>query len=336
MLHGLPEDTHPCLLVQCAYEVQDVDRLLDLAPRSARYNVATGSHTEAVQDFRVLSAHLDRIAPADLGPWLEEWASEESLVDSIDEAIRLIAVARAHYRPVGDQRAESRTLQLGSAVLRARWAAGTGGRHRRSAISVLGPEPMGSDLARALEANAYLQTMAGNVAAVLDLVDRTLGAGGPDIDERVLLRSLNHRGNAANVAGYPDGRASLDEARERAEAAGDWWEHTRALLNHAWAAAEAQDVPIASDYAQRAIASAIRHELSMVGGLPARRSYAGSLELMGRWDEAADLARDVLDGRPSAVVVARPDPRGARRSEGPSRRSTPSSADLWQMASAGE
>ncbi len=250
----------------------------------------------------------------------------------MDEAIRLIALARAHYRSGGDQRAESRALTAAAMYYEL-----AGQRHQaetfaQAAITVLGPDPLGADLARALEANAYLQTMAGNVAAVLDLVDRTLAAGGPAIEEPVLIRSLNHRGNAANVAGYPAGRSSLDEARDRAEAAGDWWEHTRALLNHAWAAAEAQDVPVASDYAQRAIASAIRHELPMVEGA-SKAQYARVLELMGRWDEAADLAREVLDGATISQLVARPilaaiDVRKGRPSV------DAELARLWRMASA--
>ena len=305
VLHGLPEDTHPCLLVQCAYEVQDVDRLLAIAPRSARYNAATGSHAEAVLDFRVLGPHLGRIGANELGQWLDEWAREEFLVDDVAEAIRLSGLARDHHRGLGDHGAESRSLAAS-----AYYHENAGQRARaqtvaREAITVLGPEPAGSDLARALEVNAYLQMMAGNVSAVLDLVERTLRAGGPDIDEAIRIRSLNHRGIAANIANYPDGRAALDEARERAEAAGEWWEECRALLNHAWAAAEAHDLPIASDYAQRAIASASRHELRTLEGY-SKALLSRTLELMGRWDEASDLARDVLDPGTLRMLVARP------------------------------
>ena len=131
-------------------------------------------------------------------------------------------------------------------------------------MEVLGPDPNGADLARALEVNAYLQMMAGNLTAVPELVDRTLEAGGPDIDPTILIRSLNHRGVVGNIADYPEGRENLDQARERAEAKGDWYEACRALLNHAWAAAESRDLPIGADYAQRAIESAARHQLRTV------------------------------------------------------------------------
>ena len=124
-----------------------------------------------------------------------------------------------------------------------------------------------------------------NVDATLELVDRTLQAAGPDVDERILIRSLTHRGVVASITNYPEGRPSLDEVRDRAEAAGEWYEMTRALSNHAWAAAEARDLAIASDYAQQGIASAARHELPGMESY-ATAIYARILELEGEWSEA--------------------------------------------------
>ncbi len=77
------------------------------------------------------------------------------------------------------------------------------------------------------------------------------------------------------------------------------------MLNHAWGAVEAQDLPIASDYAQRAIASAVRHELP---GLEAnaRAQLARVLELRGRWTEASDVAHDLLGAGAIPQMVALP------------------------------
>jgi DNA-binding CsgD family transcriptional regulator len=305
VLKDLPEDTHPCLIIHCAVEANDIDRLVVVAPRSARYAAAMGSHRLAVDDFRQLAPYLDRLDPEDVGPLLGEWAREEFLIDNIDAAISLNETALSHHRRMGDASAESRALAQGS-----HFYENAGQRERAEAsalhaIDVLGPDADGADLAQALEANAYLAMMAGNVTAVPDLVDRTLAAGGPDIDQRILIRSLNHRGIVANIANYPDGRGSLDEARERSEAAGRRYEECRALLNHAWAALEFRDLPIASDYAQRAIASAARHELD---GLE-RYSvaiYARVLELKGEWDEAMDLARSQLAASAITQMVVLP------------------------------
>jgi len=305
VLAGLPEATHPCLLIHCAAKADDVDRLLDLAPRSARYAAATGSHIQAVEDFRELGPHLDRISATDLGPLLEDWAGEEFLVDEIEEADRLAIRARDHYRSLDDRSAESRVLAQA-----AHFCENAGDRARaealaQEAVDVLGSDPAGPDLARALEVNAYLQMMAGNVSAVPELVARTLEAGGPGIDENILIRSLNHSGIVANIANYPDGRADLDEARSRAEAGEQWYEECRALFNHAWAAAEFHDLPIASDYAQRGIVSAVRHELPGLEGY-AKAMYARVLDLTGAWAEASDLAREVQEAAAITQMVALP------------------------------
>jgi DNA-binding CsgD family transcriptional regulator len=136
--------------------------------------------------------------------------------------------------------------------------------------------------------------MEGDVAGTMKLVDQVLEVGGPDLDERYVIRSLNHRGVVTDIAEYPAGRPFLDQARDRAEAAGLWYEESRALFNHASAALEFRDLAVASDYAQRAIASAVRHEL-LFSEHYASAIHALVLELEGKWDEAEDIARELLD-----------------------------------------
>ncbi len=305
VLEQLPPSTDPALLIHHARQANEIGRLVELAPRAARAAAAVESHREAVDHFRQLIPHLEDLDQEVKGPILDEWAREELLLDNITEAISLGELALLHYRGLDDLRAES-----GALARAAHYAENAGQRDRaeelaRRAVEVLGEDPDGSDLATALEVNAYLHTMAGDVTVVPDLVDRTLAAAGPDGDPRILIRSLNHRGIVANIANYPDGRASLDEASERAAAAGQWYEESRALFNHGWAAAEFRDLPVASDYVRRAIASAGRHELPMLENY-AQAMYARVLELEGDWTKAEDLARDLLDSMALSQMVALP------------------------------
>ncbi len=136
----------------------------------------------------------------------------------------------------------------------------------------------------------------------------------------------------ANVTSYPEGRASLDEARARAEAAGEWFEECRASVNHAWAAAEFRDFPVASDYAQRAIASAARHALLGIEAY-AKAIHARVLDFEGRWDDATDLARDLSEAGAMAQMVVLPILGVIEARRG--RTSAPTVlAQAWQMASA--
>ena len=294
VLNELPENTHPCLLIECASEANDIDRLVELAPRSAFYAAEIGSHRQAVDDFRYLTPHLERFDSDALGPLLDTWAREEFLTDNIAESIRLNGLAVDHYRALGDSGAESRALSQAAHVYE------NSGQRKKAedvasqAVAALGDVPDGPDLARALEANTYLQWMAGNWDKIPGLVKKTLEAGGPDIDERILIRSLTHAGVAAHVANYPEGRASLEEARTRAEEAGHWFEECRALLNDGWAAIEFRDLEIAVDSLQRAIASAVRHDLPTLENY-SKALYARALDLRGDWDQAEDLVRDLQD-----------------------------------------
>jgi len=308
VLDGLPDetyDTHPCLIIHCAVEANDIARVVDLAPRSARYAVSMGSHRLAVEDFRQLAPHLELLAADDKGPILEDWAREEFLIDNNDEAIELNHLALRHYRERGNVSAESRILAQAAHFYENDGQRDQAEELARRAVDVLGKNPNGSDLARALEVNAYLNTMAGNVSIVPELVERTLEAGGSDIDERILIRSLNHRGIVANIANYPEGKSSLDEAWKRAEAAEQWYEESRALFNHAWAAVEFRDLAIASDYVRRSIASAARHELPALE-VYAEAMHARILELEGKWVQAEDLARDLSDSWALSQMVALP------------------------------
>jgi DNA-binding CsgD family transcriptional regulator len=108
-----------------------------------------------------------------------------------------------------------------------------------------------------------------------------------------------------NLADYPSGLASVDEARVRAESTEQWYEECRALINNAWACAEWRDIQPALDYAKQAIALAERHELR-AGEVYAKALFSRILELSGDWSEATDLARGLLDAAVTAQMVALP------------------------------
>ena len=304
-LDALSEETHPSLLIDLASEVGDVDRLVELAPRSARYAAAAGGHIQAVDDFRAIGPHLDRLDPDELGPILEEWAAEEYLVGEEEAAISVVGLACTHYETIGDTTSQSRALAQEVRYLEWAGMRTEAESSARQAVAVLGPDSGGPALARAMEAETYLQMMAGNVAAVPGLVERTIEVGGPGILEQTLIRSLNHKGTVTIGADHRHGHESLEQARQLAEAAGLWEEACRALTNMAWGAAEDRDVEMSADLAREAIATAERHELPGSGRY-ARAILARAFELRGEWDEAADIARGLIGGTAGSGMTALP------------------------------
>jgi DNA-binding CsgD family transcriptional regulator/tetratricopeptide (TPR) repeat protein len=304
VLEELPGD-NPAVLVHHAREAHDVDRILEFAPLAARGAASVGSHREAVSHFRQLSELTDQIGRSELSQILREWARAEFLVANFQKAIELNERALELHRHDADVIAESQTL-----TETALYHENAGHRDQaenlaRLAVEVLGDDPAGSDLARALETEAYLQAMANRPRIAKELVDRTLEAGGEGIDELVLVRSLNHSGVVAAAEGYMKGQAALDAARTRAEAAGMWFEEARALVNFAWHATENRDLTRGSDYAQRTIASCIRHDIPTLESYGSA-VYATVLDFTGDWEKAEDLARDQMDRMPLSRLVAHP------------------------------
>ncbi|MDJ0925723.1 MAG: AAA family ATPase [Acidimicrobiia bacterium] len=305
VLELLPNDADPARLVHHARMAGDTDRLVDLAPRAARAAAAVGSHREAVDHFRQLTPLLERVEAAARGPVLDDWAREELLQDNIAEAIHLNELAVLHYQRMGNRVAESAALGRAAQCYEMAGERARAEALGRQAVEVLGPDPNGLDLARAIELNAWLATMAGDWEATLELADQAWDAAGNDADEWITIRCLYYRGTVAAVRGYPAGRPFFNEARERAAAAGLWYEECRARVNAAWDAYEAMDLPVALDLVNGAIASAVQHEQ------PLHENYGKSLksrllELGGNWAEAEDLARDQLDSAAISQMVVRP------------------------------
>jgi DNA-binding CsgD family transcriptional regulator/tetratricopeptide (TPR) repeat protein len=305
VLAALPIDTDPARLVHHASEAGDFDRLVELAPKAAESALALGSHREARDHFRRLAGHLKRIDPNLTGAILDRWAVEERLQGDYDSAIRVNELSVFHYRATGDRKGESAALADAAFYRQRVGQRSTAERFARQAVDVLGPNAAGRDLARALEVNAYLAMMASDFTTTLDLVERTLAAAGPDGDERIIIRSLNHRGVALNMLKYPDGSVSLEEALRRAEAIDDVDEVMRANSNRAGTAIDARDLSTAAYLIQRTIGQGNVNE--QTSSIPySIAMHARILDLQGRWTEAENLARGDLEYQHLAEMAAAP------------------------------
>ena len=190
VLEALPPDTDPARLVHHARQANDIPRLVTLAPKAAEAAMAVGSYREARDHFRHLSQYLDRVAADLKGPILDQWAETERFTGNYDEAIRLNELAICHYRDRDNRSSESRALTFAALYRHRTGHRSDAKRFAYEAVDVLGPEPDDQDLARALEISGYLAIMNYEIPATLQLVEQTLEAAGPDIDDRILVRSL--------------------------------------------------------------------------------------------------------------------------------------------------
>jgi DNA-binding CsgD family transcriptional regulator len=298
-LKMLSDETDPARIVHHASAARDIERLIEAAPRAAEAAAAVGSHREAIAHYRTLEPYLDRLEPDARGIILDSWGNEQMLVADYDESIRVQQLRVLHHRERGDHRAESAALVAEAFSQFTILRLGEAKRLTRRVIEVLGSDAAGPDLVPVFEFNAYMAMMSLDFAATRQWVNRTLEAAGPDADETLIIRCLNHRGSADSMRDYPAGKDDLDEAARRAEAIGNWREVSRALHNLSFAADEGLDLSTALEYAQRSVAAATREDVP--GRLAyAELNHAWLLWLAGSWDEAEQVAREALTS--SSVV----------------------------------
>jgi len=332
VLDSLAPGNDPARIVHYARHAADVDAIIQFAPRAAAAAAAVGSHREAIAHYRTLEPHLDRFEPDAKGPILDSWATEERLVGNYGETLRIRNLAVAHYREQGDRR--SLSAVLADAAYASEWNRQRAEAEQlaRQAIEVLGPDAADSDFAPAYEVSSYLAMMAHDAVDALHWVDRTLEAAGPDADEALMIRCLNHRGSSENIIHYPDGNTSLEEAAERAAKTGNWDEHRRALDNLAELALSARDLPTAADSIQRSIEAVTREDL------PGRQAhaeatYSSVLELQGGWEQAEDLARRVLDNNEAFIRMIALPVIGVIEARKGRQAARATLSDAWQLAS---
>ena len=202
--------------------------------------------------------------------------------------------AIALHRSTGDDRALARTLTFAIRVDEAVGRPQAADACAAEAVAILESYPPGRDLAYLLSQQAWISMMRGDRLGAIALADQAISLAEVVGDELVVIRSLNIKGTSTYGGGNPDGRRLLDEARIRAQQAGDAWEETRALFNLADAAAAQRELELASDLAQQAIGTAVRYEIGSLEKV-ARALYAEILEWKGEWIVAEDRSTQVLE-----------------------------------------
>jgi ATP/maltotriose-dependent transcriptional regulator MalT len=296
VLDELGESGNPSRLVHHAREADNVEVIIEFAPKAARAAMAIGSHREAVAHFRTLEPYLDRITETDRAAIFDDWARNEFYLDN-SESLEILARAIELHRSTGDDHALARALTFAVRLNEVNGRPEAAESCAVEAVAILGSYPPSGDLAFAVSQHAWLSLMRGDQVRAIELADRALELAEETGDELTLIYALNTKGTATYYRGDPDGRRLLDEARTRAEQAGDPSEETRALYNMASAAFELRELELASDLAQQAIDTAVRYEIRAFENF-ARAMYAEILIWKGEWVAAEDLSAQVLGSHP--------------------------------------
>ena len=283
-------------LVHHAREADDVDSIIEFAPKAARAAMAMSSHREASTHFRTLEPYLDRITEADRALITDDWGRNEYYLGK-GESLDIVTRAIELHRSSGDDHALARALTFAVRVNENMNRPEAADACIAEAVAILESHPPTGDLASAVSRRAWLSMMRGDLVRAIELADQALELAEKTGDELTMIHALNTKGTQQYMSGDPDGFRLLEESRRRAQQGGYPFEETHALINMASAVAERRELEQADDLARRANDTAARYEIPAFENY-ARAMHAEVLVWKGEWAAAEDLAAEVLGSNP--------------------------------------
>ena len=282
----------PSRLVHHAREADDVESIIAFAPIAARAAMAMESHREALAHFRTLEPYLDRIAEVDRAAIVDDWARNEFYLDNV-ESLDILTRAIELHRSSDDDLALARTLTFAARVNEVSGRPQEADASVAEAITILEGYPPSADLAFAVSQRAWLSMMRGDRVLAIQFADKAIDLADETGDELTMIYALNTKGVETYIRGDRDGFRLLEDARQRAEQGGFFFEEIRALINMASAAGELREVERAGDLAQQGRDTAARYEVRLLEAY-AKAQYAEVLSWKGEWAAAADNANEAL------------------------------------------
>jgi ATP/maltotriose-dependent transcriptional regulator MalT len=293
VLTDLTGRADPARLVHHAREADDVDSIIEFAPRAARAAMAIESHREAAAHFRLLEPYLDRISDNERAAIVDDWARTEYYLIS-SESADILARAISLHRSTGNDLALAGALTFAVRVNEINGRPELAEAASREAITILESYPASADLAAAVSQRAWLMKMRGDESRAVETAECAIELAEETGDEPSLINALITKGHFAFRSGDPAGFRVLEEARSRAARAGYPFEETLALLNMAEVAAEHRDIERAGELSQRARDAAARHEIR-INEDAASAHYAKVLDWKGEWAAAEDTALEAAN-----------------------------------------
>ena len=283
----------------------DGEAVLRYAVGAGERAASLAAHREAAAQFARALRYADEATAAERAALLERRSYECYLTDQIEEAVEARRSALELWRAAGDTLREGDTQRW---LSRLYWFLGLNGEAEAcaaEAVRLLEPLPPGVELAMAYSNMAQLRMLAEETDAAVDWGMRAI-----DLAERldareVLVHALNNVGTAEGkvdaAAGYVRLERSLELAREA-----DLEEHVvRAYTNLSSTALDEHRYAVCEAYADEGIAYATERDLDswrlyMLG----TRAVAALAQ--GRWDEAADIAGEVVRSARAAAIHRAP------------------------------
>jgi DNA-binding CsgD family transcriptional regulator len=298
---------NPAELAYHAVEAGDPDAVLELAPRAGDLAAGLGAHRAALAHYANAVRLASRLATAERASLFAKHAHECFITDDPEAAVVSQRQAVACWQQTGETESCGRALtDLAEYLL---WA-GKGAEARGIAVESIG-------LLETIAPTASLASAYARLAQLLMLAARNdeaveWGTRAVELGERLdaegaVVHALNTVGCAELCMGFEQGIVKLEESVRRARAADLEEDVARGLSNLLASARENRRNDLVGHYVDEMNTFAADRDLDLSTRCVIGDITEALLDL-GRWDEAAAQARDLVDrgwlrGRNQCLMV---------------------------------
>ena len=282
----------------------DADAVLRVAPAAAEQASSVDAHREAQRQYGRAIRFAHAIAPEARADLLERFAAEGYLTDMREEAVDALGEALAIHRARGDISKQGDALRLRSRLLTCLGRTEEARALSREAVAVLEQAPPGPALARAYSAMSGDAMMDDDAEATISWGRRAIALAEDVGDTQALVDALCNVGTIELARGIESGHAALERSLALALQTGRGPDVGRAYINFASVFVRRREWGKADRHLDAGIGFCRERGLEAWSScLLAER--AGAELGRGRWTDAADTARWILESAPRAAVQQR-------------------------------
>lgn len=281
-------------LVHHASHAQDVEAMLEYAPRAAQQAALAGAHREAVAHLATALRFVDSFSAPERAQLFELHATECNVTNLVSASLGSATQALALWRELGDAAAQARVLLL---LGRQHWKSGQkafADRYVAEAIALLETIPQSRGLAMAYSARSQLAMTRDDVEEALEFGQRALDLAAQFGDHSVRAHALNNMGTALLESGDETGLAQMEESLAVALEQNLQDDAGRAYANLVSTAVRRHHSCVALRYLAEGIEYCEVHDVQ--DSLFYIRVYGAHIELDGgQWDKAARVAAELIE-----------------------------------------
>jgi predicted ATPase/DNA-binding CsgD family transcriptional regulator len=283
-------------LANHAEGTNDAFAVLEYAPVAAQQAATASSHREAIALYELALRYTDSLPPAKHAQILEACSIELRFSNRTDEMVTLLQKALEIWHSIGDRLRESAILDF---LAEAFFLLGQNTKLEatsQEAVAVLDGLPPSAELARAYRGQCFVRMNHRDCVEAVEWGEKAIMLAERFEDYETLARAYNYAGCALIVMDYERGLAFMERSLDIGHETNQPWAFSGTLNNLGWMLMEVYQLAEAERYLNQGIPYASEHDdayhlLQMLTWRAFIRLY------QGRWEEAIEIALDVLQNR---------------------------------------